>query len=58
MSPAHSKDRDEIYTEAEFAECIAACGWCHKILDHQMSKEDRRVKVKEVIANRDEFQAA
>lgn len=57
LSPAHSKDRDEIYTEADFAECVAACGWCHTILDHRMSKEDRLAKVKEIIAARDEYQA-
>lgn len=58
LAPAHSKDRDEIHTEADFNECVAACGFCHTRLDTKMPKDERLRIVKEVIANRDECQAA
>lgn len=58
LSPAHSKDRDEIRNEKDFAECVAACGFCHRQLDQKMSKEDRLATVKDIISRRDEYQAA
>ena len=53
LAPAHSKDREDIHTEQDFREVVAACAKCHWALDREMSKEDRLRIVKEIIANRD-----
>ena len=53
LSPAHSKDRDEIHNKEDFFEVVAACGKCHTELDHKMSKDARLILVKEIIEQRD-----
>lgn len=53
LAPAHSKDRRDIHTKADYFEVVAADENCHFILDRKMSKEERLVKVKELIAQRD-----
>lgn len=53
LAPAHSKDRDEIYTKADFWEVVAACSECHFYADRKMPKEERLKLFKQVIANRD-----
>jgi hypothetical protein len=58
LAPAHSKDRIDIKTQADFDECIACCEKCHFHLDREMSKADRLEFIRDVIARRDEYQAA
>lgn len=55
LSPAHSRDRRDIETPEQMAEVVAACGKCHTQLDHKMAKDEREQKVKQVIADRDEY---
>lgn len=58
LAPAHSKDRIDIKTQEDFDECVAGCEPCHFHLDRRTSKADRLRIVREIIANRDEFQTA
>jgi len=53
LSPAHSKDRDEIHSKEEFFEVVCACNFCHTALDQKMSKDARLIFVKAIIEQRD-----
>lgn len=52
LAPAHSRDRRDIHTAADFGEVVAACEKCHWHIDREMPKDERLRIVKEVIANR------
>lgn len=52
LSPAHSKDRFDIYTKEDFFEIVWACEKCHFWADRSISKEGRLLLFKEIIANR------
>ncbi len=53
LAPAHSRDRGDIYNKQDFFEVVAACSFCHWKLDREMGKDERLVRVKEIIAARD-----
>ncbi len=55
LSPAHSKDRDEIDNKAEFFEVVAACKRCHDHLDQRMGKDERLELVRELIEKREQI---
>lgn len=52
LAPCHSKDRDEIHTEADYREVVGGCQRCHFIADREMPKEERLRLFKDIIANR------
>lgn len=55
LSPAHSKDRNEIHSKEDYFEVVAACNFCHTALDHKMSKDARLIFVKAIIEKRNAF---
>ena len=52
LTPAHSKDRGDIYTEEDFFEIVWGCEKCHFWADRQIAKEDRLMLFKEIIQRR------
>lgn len=52
LSPAHSKDRRDIFTEEDFFEIVWACEKCHFWADRSIAKEDRLMLFKEIIERR------
>lgn len=52
LAPAHSKDRFDIHTQADFGEVVAACEKCHWHIDREMPKDERLRIVKAAIADR------
>lgn len=57
LAPAHSRKRREIENKEQYFEVVAACLFCHRRLDEQMSHEDMEKTVKEVIAKRESQQS-
>ena len=54
LSPAHSKDRDEIHTREDFFEVVCSCNYCHQYADQKMAKEDRVELFKAIIQRRED----
>jgi hypothetical protein len=52
LSPAHSKDRRDIYTEEDFFEIVWACEKCHFWADRNIAKDDRLTLFKAIIEAR------
>lgn len=52
LAPAHSRKRRRIETKEQYFEVVAACNFCHRRLDEQMSHEEMELKVKETINHR------
>lgn len=52
LTPAHSKDRGDIYTKQDFFEIVWACEKCHFWADREIAKDDRLLLFKEIIENR------
>lgn len=52
LAPAHSRKRRKIETRDQYFEVVAACQFCHKAMDEQMSHEDMEATVKAIIENR------
>lgn len=53
LAPAHSKDRRDIHTKADFFQVVCACSFCHNVIDRQMPKDERLRIVKETIQRRE-----
>ena len=52
LAPAHSRKRRHIENKEQYFEVVAACQFCHRQLDEQMSHEDMEKTVKQIIADR------
>jgi len=52
LSPAHSKDRFDIYTKEDFFEIVWACEKCHFWADRNIAKDDRLTLFKAIIEAR------
>lgn len=52
LSPAHSKDRRDIFTEEDFFEIVWGCEKCHFWADRSIAKEDRLTLFKAIIEAR------
>jgi hypothetical protein len=52
LAPAHSRKRRMIENKEQFFEVVAACQFCHRKLDEQMSHAEMEQTVKQIINNR------
>jgi hypothetical protein len=52
LAPAHSRKRRKIESKDQYFEVVAACLYCHRKLDEQMSQDEMEATVKQIIANR------